>query len=103
MEQVIPIVYEDVGVGHERCDINIRGNIPCVLELKATSCPIQPKEHWQAISYMRSLGRTFGAVINFNQSPTGRLLIDFILLKDGKPYLWNVDTCTPLDEPMNDY
>jgi GxxExxY protein len=105
MEEVITIPYKGVTVGHERADINIyRETFPAVLEMKATNSPIQPKEHWQVISYMRALKRSFGAVINFNQSPKGQLQVDCIILTDdGKPYLWDPDTGTIIGEPLSDY
>jgi GxxExxY protein len=93
MEEVITIPYEGITVGHERADIHIYDeHFPCILELKATGTAIQPKEHHQAISYMRTLKCSFGAVINFNQSHSGPLQIDFIILTDdGTPYIWNSD------------
>ena len=105
MEEVITIPYKGVTVGHERADIHIYGDtFPSVLEMKATNSPIQPKEHWQVISYMRALKCFFGAVINFNQSPKGQLQVDCIILTDdGKPYLWDPDTGTVIGEPLNDY
>ena len=105
MEEVITIPYKGVTVGHERADIHIYNpSFPSVLELKATNCPIQPKEHWQVISYMRALKRSFGAVINFNQSPKGQLQMDCIVLsEDDKPFLWDPDTGSVIGEPLNDY
>jgi GxxExxY protein len=105
MEEVITIPYKGVTVGHERADIHIYNpSFPSVLELKATNCPIQPKEHWQVISYMRALKRSFGAVINFNQSPKGQLQMDCIVLSvDDKPFLWDPDTGAVIGEPLNDY
>jgi GxxExxY protein len=105
MEEVITIPYKGVTVGHERADINIYGEeFPAVLEMKATNCPIQPKEHWQVVSYMRALKRSFGAVINFNQSPKGQLQMDCIILSDDdKPFIWDPDTGSLTGEPLNDY
>jgi hypothetical protein len=72
--------------------------------MKATNCPIQPKEHWQVVSYMRALKRSFGAVINFNQSPKGQLQMDCIILSDDdKPFIWDPDTGSLIGEPLNDY
>ena len=105
MEEVITIPYKGVTVGHERADMHIYSpSFPSVLELKATNAPIQPKEHWQLISYMRALKRSFGAVINFNQSPKGPLQMDCIVLSvDDKPFLWDPDTGSTIGEPLNDY
>jgi GxxExxY protein len=105
MEEVITISYNGVTVGHERADIHIYcPAFPSVLEMKATNCPIQPKEHWQVISYMRALKRSFGAVINFNQSQKGQLQMDcLILADDGKPYIWDPDTSSITGEPLSDY
>jgi GxxExxY protein len=105
MEEVITISYNGVTVGHERADIHIYcPAFPSILEMKATNCPIQPKEHWQVISYMRALKRSFGAVINFNQSQKGQLQMDcLILADDGKPYIWDPDTSSITGEPLSDY
>jgi GxxExxY protein len=105
MEEVITIPYKGVTVGHERADIHIYSpSFPSVLELKATNAPIQPKEHWQVISYMRALKRSFGAVINFNQSPRTPIQMDCIVLSvDDKPFLWDPDTGSTIGEPLNDY
>jgi GxxExxY protein len=105
MEEVITIPYKGVTVGHERADIHTYGDaFPSVLEMKATNCPIQPKEHWQVISYMRALKRSFGAVINFNQSPKGQLQVDCISLSDdNKPYIWDPDVGAIIGEPLSDY
>jgi hypothetical protein len=35
---------------------------------------------------------TYGAVVNFNQSDKGPLEIQFIVLYDGKHYLFDLDT-----------
>jgi len=105
MEEIVPIAYDGITVGHERADIHIYNPaFPCILELKATNRMIQPQEHWQAISYMRALNCHYGAVINFNQSQNGNTQIDFIILTDdGKVFLWDPDTDSIMGEPLSDY
>ena len=103
-EETLSIKYKNIIVGQERLDIHIYGpGDPMILELKATSSDIKPDEQWQVISYMRITGCKFGAVINFNQSLTKKLQIEYIVLCNDKAYSYDIITGLTIGEPMNDY
>ena len=73
LEETIPIMYkgQPIGGGHyHRLDIAIHpGWLPFIFELKSESNNIKSKHQWQLIRYMISKNFSYGAVINFNQSP----------------------------------
>jgi GxxExxY protein len=61
-EQVIPVMFEGVEVGHVRADIVINGNL--VVELKSVRS-IKDDHCTQCGMYMKLLGINSGVVINF--------------------------------------
>ena len=105
-EETIPILYDGINIGYERIDIHIynTGFTEMILELKAVDSDITSKNHWQVISYMRHLGCKFGAVINYNQSPSKSIQYDFVVIdSDDKAYVYDLKTGFTKTEPMNDY
>jgi len=102
-EETLRITYKGAFVGHERADIHIVEPYNMVLEMKATSSEIKPDEFWQVISYMKTVGAKFGAVINFNQSPSKMLQVEFIVLHNSISYIYDIDNMITKGEPMNDY
>jgi GxxExxY protein len=61
-EHTIPVVFEDVDVGHVRADLVIGGDI--VVELKSIRS-IRDNDATQCTMYMKLLGIRNGLVINF--------------------------------------
>jgi GxxExxY protein len=104
-EETLRITYKGVFVGHERADIHIVEPYNMVLEMKATSSEIRPDEYWQVISYMKTVGSKFGAVINFNQSPSKMLQVEFIVINNNNStsYIYDIENKITKGEPMNDY
>ena len=102
-EETLRITYNGVFVGHERADIHIVEPYNMVLEMKATSSEIKPDEFWQVISYMKTVGAKFGAVINFNQSPSKMLQVEFIIINNSTSYIYDIENKITKGEPMNDY
>lgn len=102
-EETLRITYKGVFVGHERADIHIVDPYNIVLEMKATSSEIRSDEYWQVISYMKTVGAKFGAVINFNQSPSKMLQVEFIVINNSTSYIYDIDNMITKGEPMNDY
>jgi GxxExxY protein len=99
-EEVIPITYKGKYVGTERIDIALQSWLPLIFELKAVSSEIKPENFWQILSYMRTKEMKLGAVVNFNQSLTKDIEVEFVLLKDDKPYKLDIvsDTATPIQD-----
>lgn len=99
-EEVIPILYKGVFVGTERIDISLQSWLPMILELKAVSTEVKPEHFWQVLSYMRTKKTKLGVVVNFNQSLTKDLEIEFVLLDEDKPYRLNLveDSATPIQD-----
>jgi GxxExxY protein len=89
-EEVIPILYKGTFVGTERIDISLQSWLPMILELKAISTEIKPDNFWQVLSYMRTKKTKLGVVVNFNQSLTKDLEIEFVYLDEDKPYKLNL-------------
>lgn len=68
-QQVIPIVYKGVPVGHVRADIVTLDEPRTVLELKAVCHPPNAMERAQARRYAELLGQNLSAyVVNFGAS-----------------------------------
>ena len=92
-EEVIPILHKGKFVGHERADIIIDPTfLPIVLELKAVKMDITPQDIWQCLSYMRYKKFPYGIVINYNQSSYKGLEIKVIIVHNGNPYIYEMDS-----------
>ena len=92
MEQVLPIVYKghQIGGNHSmRLDICLQNYLDFIYECKATCTPVKQSELWQIIRYLKIKQYEYGAVVNFNQSQTGKLEIQFIVHVEGKYYLYD--------------
>jgi len=89
-EETMPILYKDKYVGQERLDIVLTSFLDIILELKAISCDLKSDHYWQALSYMKYKKCNYGMVVNFNQSPAKNLSYEFIIIKEGTPYLFDL-------------
>lgn len=92
MEQVLPVVYKghQLGGNHSmRLDICLQSYLDFIYECKATSTPVKQAELWQIIRYLKIKKYEYGAVVNFNQSQSGKLEIQFVLQIDEKYYLYD--------------
>ena len=103
-EEVIPILYKGINVGHERLDIGIRDWLDAVLELKAQAGAINVAQLWQVHSYMEYKRCDYGAVINFSQSMgDAGLEIAFVVKQDGVSYLYQLETGKAIPMKGNGY
>jgi len=97
-EETMPILYKGrpIGGGHsQRLDIVVMPEwLPFIFELKAEPNQIKPKHHWQVVRYMTYKGLPYGAVVNFNQSERGSFEIQFIVLQEGRHYLYDPESQT---------
>jgi GxxExxY protein len=91
-EETMPIYYKGKYVGQERLDIVLHNWLQIIIELKATSTEIKSDNLWQVISYMRYKKYTKGVVVNYNQSPNKQLSYTFVLLQEGRPYIYDMET-----------
>ena len=96
-EETIPILYKDKYVGQERLDIVLTSFLDFIFELKAISCDLKSDHYWQVLSYMKYKNCNYGMVVNFNQSPTKDLSYEFIIIKEGTPYLFDLLTDTGIE------
>lgn len=93
MEVTMSVPYKDHVVGQVRADILLRGAVPCVIETKATAASLKLEERWQTVRYMKILNLTLGVLVNFPQvASSSEPQIEFLVLLDGKVYLYSVDT-----------
>ncbi len=99
-EETIPILYKGKFVGIERIDIAFQSWLPLIIELKAVSTDVKPEHFWQVLSYMRTKETKFGMVVNFNQSLTKDLEMEFVFLHKDQPYRVNLveDTLVPIQD-----
>jgi len=67
MEVSIPVEYQGHEIGVIRADIILRGEIPVIIETKATYYPLRQEERWQLIRYMRQKKIEYGVLVNFPQ------------------------------------
>ena len=92
LEQVLPVVYKghQIGGNHSmRLDICLQNYLDFIFECKATSTPVKQSELWQIIRYLKIKQYEYGAVVNFNQSQSGKLEIQFVIHDDGHYYLYD--------------
>jgi GxxExxY protein len=93
MEVTMSIPYKQHIVGQVRADIILRGSPEVVIETKATANPLKLEERWQLARYMKILGISIGALVNFPQVATAtEPQMEFFLLVEDQVYLYNVDT-----------
>jgi GxxExxY protein len=93
MEQVIPIQYKGIQIGGSHCmriDICLETYLDFIYELKATATSIKASELWQVLRYLKNKKYTYGAVVNFNQSLSGRLDILFVVKYMDEYYLFDL-------------
>lgn len=92
-EVYVPILYKGLQVAVERLDIELHSYLDFIIETKVTTTSIAPAHHWQVISYMTTQKKRFGAVVNYNQSPSSvGVEIDIIVRNEGRNYLYNLQT-----------
>lgn len=95
IEVTMSIPYKDHVVGQVRADIIIRGDIPVVIETKATAAAIKPEERWQLSRYMKIQDIALGVLINFPQT-IGKLSlqIEFFIKDEDTLYTYDLDANT---------
>ena len=92
-EVMVPILYKGLQVATERLDIELHNYLDFIFETKCTMTNIKPEHHWQVLSYMTTQAKRFGAVVNYNQSPSSvGVEIDIIVRNEGRNYLYNLQT-----------
>ncbi len=92
LEQVLPVMYKghQIGGNHSmRLDICLQDYLDFIFECKATCTPVKQSELWQIIRYLKIKQYEYGAVVNFNQSQSGKLEIQFVIHDDGNYYLYD--------------
>lgn len=92
-EQTLPLMYKgyQIGGNHSiRLDICLQNFLDFIYELKATNTPIQQANLWQLLRYMRIKKYNYGAVVNFNQSLSGKLEIQFVIHHENEYYLFDI-------------
>jgi GxxExxY protein len=92
MEQTLPIMYKgyQIGGNHSiRLDICLMNYLDFIYELKATNTSVRQSELWQILRYLKIKGYEYGAVVNFNQSQTGKLEIQFVVKVDEDYYIYD--------------
>ena len=70
-QRILPIFYKNFNIGQSKPDIIIndeKGKEQIVIELKATSTKLGPKEVVQLKKYLEMLGMKKGILINFPQT-----------------------------------
>ena len=70
-QRILPIFYKNFNIGQSKPDIIIndeKGKEQIVIELKATSTKLGPKEEVQLKKYLEMLGMKKGILINFQQT-----------------------------------
>lgn len=93
LEVTMSVPYKGHVVGQVRSDIILRGDIPVVIETKATAASLKPEERWQLSRYMKILDIPLGALINFTQVGNAtQPQVEFLLMENGEIYQYNVDT-----------
>jgi GxxExxY protein len=104
MEQVLPIMYKGMQLGGNhsiRLDICLNAYLDFIYELKATPSDIKTPELWQLLRYLKTKQYSYGAVVNFNQSMTGKLGVQFIVFYGGDYYIYDHVAQTGI--VLNDY
>ena len=87
------VPYKGHTVGQVRADVIIRGDIPVVIETKATGTTLKAEERWQLSRYLKIQEISFGILVNFPQSATAtHAQIEFLIYTDDELYLYNPDT-----------
>lgn len=95
MEVTMGIPYKEHAVGQVRADIIIRGDIPVVIETKATAAAIKPEERWQLSRYLKIQDIILGVLVNFPQTAGKMILqIEFLIKNDDTIYIYDLDANT---------
>ncbi len=92
LEQVLPVMYKghQIGGNHSmRLDICLQDQVDFIFECKATCTPVKQSALWQIIRYLKIKQYESGAAVNFNQSQSGKLEIQFVIHDDGNYYLYD--------------
>lgn len=93
MEQVLPITYKGVQIGGNhsvRLDVCLQEYLDFIYELKATATPMKQSHLWQLLRYLKLKQYEYGAVVNFNQSQTGKIEMQFVVFIENEYYLYNI-------------
>ena len=94
-EETVSILYKGYYVGQERLDIAIHewlGGWDLIIELKAVTSDIKPEHYWQIISYMEWKNCNYGLIVNYNQSPNKNLSYMFVVIENGRPYMYDYES-----------
>jgi GxxExxY protein len=94
-EETVSILYKGYYVGQERLDIAINewlGGWDLIIELKAVTSDIKPEHYWQIISYMEWKNCNYGLIVNYNQSPNKNLSYMFVVIENGRPYMYDYES-----------
>jgi len=70
-QRILPIFYKNFNIGQSKPDLiinDVNGKEQIVIELKATSTKLGPKEEVQLKKYLETLGMKKGMLINFPQT-----------------------------------
>ena len=93
-EVTMPVMYKGHAIPYNtyRLDIILYDYLPFIFELKATSGRIKTSEHWQLVRYMEQQKKQYGMVVNYAQSHSGQLEMNFIIYHEGKYKLYDLKT-----------
>jgi GxxExxY protein len=93
-EETVSILYKGYYVGQERLDIAIHEwlGLDLIIELKAVTSDIKPEHYWQIISYMEWKNCNYGLIVNYNQSPNKNLSYMFVVIENGRPYMYDYES-----------
>ena len=93
MEVTMGIPYKGHIVGYVRADTIIRGNIPVIIETKATAAALKIEERWQLSRYLKIQEIPIGVLVNFPQVANAKeAQVEFLIVTDDEVLLWNIDT-----------
>jgi len=103
-EEVMPIIYKGRPLGgtcNARLDVMLHNFLPFIFELKSVPSRICAIHQWQLVRYMTHKDVPFGAVVNFNQSESGPLEVQFIVKQEGIHWLY--DPLRQTGRPLVDF
>jgi GxxExxY protein len=93
MEVTMSIPYKEHVIGQVRADIIVRGQVPVVIETKATAGGLKVEERWQLSRYLKILEIPLGVLVNFPQvAKSTEPEVEFLVLMDDQVLLYNIET-----------
>ena len=93
MEVTMSIPYKQHIVGQVRADVILRGDVPVVIETKATAAALKIEERWQLSRYLKILDIPLGVLVNFPQMASAtEPQIEFLILDTEQILMYNLDT-----------